>query len=167
MKLPAGASLRAVENNRILISSGTGDDTATHGVIDTPWATDANGNAVPTAYRIGGGMLVQTVDFDSKTAFPVVAGPEISFGWDVYLAARGMEWKVWSSAIVTAGYIGSLYTCTVAKLPAKIAGIAKTVCGAASLNGLKNVLKVLKQIKKKNLDAKAAIRPRFFLATGN
>ncbi|WP_405656964.1 DNRLRE domain-containing protein [Streptomyces sp. RK9] len=166
LKLPAGASLSTLENNRILISSGTGDDTVTHGVIEAPWATDANGNAVPTAYRIEGSKLVQTVDFDSKTAFPVVADPKISFGWGVYLAARGMEWKVWSSTIVTAGYIGSLYTCTVAKLPAKIAGIAKMVCGAASLNGLKNLLKVLKQIKKKKLDSKGCYQTKILPSNG-
>ncbi|MFF3646953.1 DNRLRE domain-containing protein [Streptomyces sp. NPDC002564] len=166
MRLPAGASLSTLDNNRILISSGTGDDTVTHGIIDAPWATDANGTAVPTSYRIEGTKLVQKVDFDSGTAFPVVADPRISFGWGVYLAARGMEWKAWSSAIVTAGYAGMLYTCTAAKLPAKIAGVTKMVCGAASLNGLKNLLKILKQIKKKKLDAKGCYQSKILPSNG-
>ncbi|CAM5334366.1 putative protein OS=Streptomyces alboniger OX=132473 GN=CP975_02035 PE=4 SV=1 [Streptomyces alboniger] len=166
MKLPAGASLSTLENNRILISSGTGDNTVTHGVIDAPWATDANGAAVPTSYRIEGSKLVQTVDFDSTTAFPVVADPKISFGWGVYLAATGYEWKAWSAAVVTAGYAGMLYTCTAAKLPAKIAGVTKMVCGAASLNGLKNLLKILKQIKKKKLATKGCYQSKILPSSG-
>lgn len=45
------------------------------GVFDPAWAKDANGNAVPTSYRVEGRDLVQTISFTSKTAFPVVADP--------------------------------------------------------------------------------------------
>ncbi|MEU3657979.1 DNRLRE domain-containing protein [Streptomyces sp. NPDC032161] len=45
------------------------------GVFDAPWAKDAGGNAVPTSFRIEGGDIVQTIDVNANTAFPVVADP--------------------------------------------------------------------------------------------
>ncbi|MFF3851009.1 hypothetical protein [Streptomyces sp. NPDC002328] len=36
----------------ILVSSGTDESAVTHGLIDAPWARDANGYAVPASYRI-------------------------------------------------------------------------------------------------------------------
>lgn len=47
--------------------------------ISAPWAKDANGAAVPTHYELSGTTLTQVVDFDSTTAFPVVADPQ--FVW--------------------------------------------------------------------------------------
>ncbi|PCK70543.1 hypothetical protein PL1_2861 [Paenibacillus larvae subsp. larvae B-3650] len=44
--------------------------------IFTPaWAKDANGNDIPTHYEIRGNDLVQKVEFNENTAFPVVADP--------------------------------------------------------------------------------------------
>lgn len=43
--------------------------------IDPAWAKDANGNAVPTHYEIRGDELVQIVDFNENSAFPVIADP--------------------------------------------------------------------------------------------
>ncbi|MEJ9209242.1 hypothetical protein [Paenibacillus larvae] len=39
------------------------------------WAKDANGNDIPTHYEIRGNDLVQKVEFNENTAFPVVADP--------------------------------------------------------------------------------------------
>ena len=41
-----------------------------------PWAVDANGDKVETSFALQGNTLVQTVEFDSTTAFPIVADPE-------------------------------------------------------------------------------------------
>ncbi|WP_257131989.1 hypothetical protein [Bacillus toyonensis] len=41
------------------------------------WAKDANGNPVSTHYKVEGNKLIQVVDFDENTAFPVIADP----GW--------------------------------------------------------------------------------------
>ncbi|WP_432171971.1 hypothetical protein [Streptomyces sp. 1222.5] len=48
--------------------------------IDAPWAKDANGKTVQTWYRIDGSQLVQTIEADDHTAFPVVADPKITWG---------------------------------------------------------------------------------------
>ncbi len=51
------------------------------GRIDAPWATDANGNSVPTHFEVNGTTVVQVVDFTSQTAFPVTADPSVHFHW--------------------------------------------------------------------------------------
>ncbi|MGW5864258.1 hypothetical protein ACWFRJ_19060 [Streptomyces sp. NPDC055239] len=50
------------------------------GTIAAPWAKDANGNAVPTSYKLDGDDIVQTVETDEKTVFPVVADPKMCRG---------------------------------------------------------------------------------------
>lgn len=57
--------------------------------IDTPWARDASGRALPTHFRVDGSSLVQVVETDSATVFPVVADPNVIktwFGWQVQLS---------------------------------------------------------------------------------
>jgi hypothetical protein len=44
--------------------------------ILSPWAKDADGVNLPTAYRVDGDMLIQTIDTRGAT-FPVVADPEV------------------------------------------------------------------------------------------
>ncbi|MGV9382292.1 hypothetical protein ACWDRB_41225 [Nonomuraea sp. NPDC003707] len=44
--------------------------------IDLPWAKDANGNPVPTSYRVEGMTLIQTVEH-AGAAYPVVADPAL------------------------------------------------------------------------------------------
>ncbi|MBR0457224.1 MAG: hypothetical protein Q4A65_02855 [Bacillota bacterium] len=43
--------------------------------IDPAWAYDACGTSIPTYYKIRGTELVQIVDFNKKTVFPIVADP--------------------------------------------------------------------------------------------
>lgn len=46
------------------------------GVVDVPWAKDANGLDVPTRYEIEGDALIQVIDHASGNyAYPVVADP--------------------------------------------------------------------------------------------
>ncbi|MBC9719552.1 DNRLRE domain-containing protein [Streptomyces sp. TRM66268-LWL] len=45
------------------------------GQFDAPWAKDANGNTVSTSFRIDNGDIVQTIDVNADTAFPIVADP--------------------------------------------------------------------------------------------
>lgn len=40
------------------------------------WAKDANGKSVSTQYKVDGNKLIQVVDFDENTAFPVIADPD-------------------------------------------------------------------------------------------
>ncbi|MEA5453553.1 hypothetical protein SPF06_02340 [Sinomonas sp. JGH33] len=44
--------------------------------LAAPWAIDANGRSVPTTFSLSGTSLVQHVEFDERTAFPVVADPQ-------------------------------------------------------------------------------------------
>jgi hypothetical protein len=48
--------------------------------VQPPWATDANGRAVPTSYSVSGDVLVQTVDH-RNAAYPVVADPTMACDW--------------------------------------------------------------------------------------
>lgn len=44
-------------------------------IIEPAWAKDANGNDIETYYKVNGNVLIQVVNFDENTAFPVVADP--------------------------------------------------------------------------------------------
>ena len=44
-------------------------------VIKSPWAKDANGNSLETYYIISGNKLIQHIEFDGSTKFPVTADP--------------------------------------------------------------------------------------------
>jgi len=50
--------------------------------IGNSWAYDANGIALQTSLVVENGTLVQIVEHDSKTAFPVTADPQIDWGWE-------------------------------------------------------------------------------------
>ncbi len=80
--VPSGASLALTSDGGAQVATDEGVVTAT---IDAPWAVDANGAAVPTRYLVAGDTLIQVIDFDSTTAFPVVADPSVSLGWWIYI----------------------------------------------------------------------------------
>uniref|UniRef100_UPI00402AA794 hypothetical protein n=1 Tax=Bacillus sp. DX2.2 TaxID=3073452 RepID=UPI00402AA794 len=46
------------------------------GVFAPAWAKDANGKPVATHYKVEGNQLIQVVEFNENTAFPVVADPD-------------------------------------------------------------------------------------------
>lgn len=48
---------------------------------EAPWAIDANGVSVATSFRIEGSTLIQTVDLNGATAYPVIADPSDLWGW--------------------------------------------------------------------------------------
>lgn len=81
LNLPQGASLIEDEAGGYEITRETADGVhTTIGTIDAPWAKDANGKPVPTRYELEGSSLVQTVDVNKDTAFPVVADPKFTWG---------------------------------------------------------------------------------------
>lgn len=49
------------------------------GLVDEPWAVDANGTSVPTHYEINGTTLTQVISPTANTAYPVVADPDLYF----------------------------------------------------------------------------------------
>lgn len=44
-------------------------------VFEPAWAKDANGESIDSYYKVDGNSLIQVVEFNEKTAFPVVADP--------------------------------------------------------------------------------------------
>lgn len=69
--LPDGVDARVLEDGSALL----GSDGYAVGSVAAPWATDANGQAVPTYYTVANGTLTQTISTTPDTAFPVVADP--------------------------------------------------------------------------------------------
>lgn len=72
-------------------------------VIAAPWAVDARGAAVATRYVVRGRTLVQQLDVTSQTAFPVVADPSVSFGWNIYIHLNGTDQRALVAGGVAAG----------------------------------------------------------------
>jgi hypothetical protein len=68
----APAALTLLADGSVEVRPAAGSDVAA--TITAPWAVDAQGTRVPTAYEIHGSDLVQTVDHDGA-AYPVVADP--------------------------------------------------------------------------------------------
>lgn len=73
--------------------------------IQPAWAKDADGNDVSTRYEIRGNDLVQIVDLDKKTKFPVVADPAMSGYYykksGVKISSKWGSWKRTSSIMNT------------------------------------------------------------------
>ncbi|GGY04418.1 hypothetical protein [Streptomyces hiroshimensis] len=81
VNLPEGARLIPDGNGGYgVIKSADGGATMTVGAIEAPWAKDAHGKPVATSYKLDGNQLVQHVEINKGTAFPVVADPKITWG---------------------------------------------------------------------------------------
>ena len=99
-------------------------------VFTPAWAEDANGKSLVTDYSIEGNTLVQRVDFDHYSAFPIVADPTL---WQVTKCVGAIAFEV-GTTLVPAGKI------------AKIAKIKKYI---KALGGVKkSVTKMMKVIKR-------------------
>lgn len=70
------ASLSVGSTGGVLVSNSNGTPV---NYIEAPWAKDANGKALATAYTVSGNRLTQTVSPTPDAVYPVVADPE--FGW--------------------------------------------------------------------------------------
>lgn len=64
--------------------------------FEAAWAKDANGAPVPTHYRLEGNTVVQVVEFDQNTAFPVVADPTF---WDVTRCVASIAWFIGTNIV--------------------------------------------------------------------
>lgn len=68
----SGGSLVLESDGSVSVLDASGE---WEGGVSAPWATDADGNSVPTSYTVDGNRLTQHVEFSEETAFPVVADP--------------------------------------------------------------------------------------------
>lgn len=73
MTLPAGLTLKLDETGAV--SAGGSEPSIPAVYVAPPWATDAEGNAVPTHYEVTGSTVTQVVDFAADATFPIVADP--------------------------------------------------------------------------------------------
>ena len=100
MRLARGQSLHLNEDGSVVAAGRDGSFTA---YVASPWAKDANGDAVPTHYEVSGNTLTQVVDFTAATAFPVVADPTMDIlWWGVAAKLSKAETKSLASRISTA-----------------------------------------------------------------
>ena len=105
-----------------------GYDGSIKSVIDPAWVKDANGKPVDTHYEVDGSSLIQVVDFDENTAFPVVADPT--------------AWQVTKCVGTILFVIGTTIFCA-----AKIVKLKKAIKAAG---GVKKAAKALIKVIKNN-----------------
>jgi hypothetical protein len=81
LDLPQGAEILENGEGGFEITKETTEGVhLTLGTVEPAWAKDANGNPVATSYKLDGNNIVQTVEVNDKTAFPVVADPKFTWG---------------------------------------------------------------------------------------
>lgn len=79
IKVDEGGWLELQADGSVWIINAEG---AVSGLIETPWAIDANGDKVPTSYEVSGSTLTQRIDLSSPSIhYPVVADPKIWAEW--------------------------------------------------------------------------------------
>ncbi|WP_141732737.1 hypothetical protein [Oligoflexus tunisiensis] len=136
--------------------------------LEKPWAVDAKGRQLETWYVLEGSTLVQHVDF-SEAEFPIVLDPRLTFGLGVYLNMTGAEMKGIAAAIVAAGGVAAVATCSGAtKLPSPIAKAAAVICtavGAPTLKGIYNA--IVSIVKSKKIDSGACYQKKIIPNTGS
>lgn len=123
-----GSTLEMNEDGSVNVSQnidlGEGEIVpAVVGLVEPAWAVDANGNEVPTQYRIEGDTLIQVVDVGPETAFPVTADPKFTKGWTGLFVRWYRNEALWLTGLgitATAGAVATL-----------CAGPHALVCGAA------------------------------------
>lgn len=119
------------------------------GVIEAPWAVDANGKQVRTWYVAEGNQLVQHVDA-TGARYPLTLDPKLTFGRGMYLNLLGAEVQLILGAMIAIGGGAAYLTCKgITKLKGKIKEAADLICKFAptiSLGAIFNTLKSLGEI---------------------
>ncbi|KAB2974358.1 hypothetical protein F8R89_21630 [Streptomyces sp. SS1-1] len=140
LDLPSGSSLTPDGDGGYLITRSGDRGTTVLGSVDAPWAKDADGRPVPTTYRLEGGTLVQTVKTSADTAFPVVADPKVSFGWNIYIKFTKGEVKALNNKVQYADT--STAACALLVNP-----VAAVGCAGLSLTVIKKIQRVWQYAK--------------------
>lgn len=103
---------------------GTAEDGTITLVIPAPWAMDAEGESVPTHYQVVDNNLVQIVEFDSESKFPIVADPV----WFIPLIVAGAR-VVGQVAVRAASSAAARAAAARAAAAAAAKRVVKTVSG--------------------------------------
>lgn len=114
------ADLIPLSDGRVSVSDLEGNLIAS---VDAPWAVDAGGTSLETSYRVEGSTLIQDVQTDSGTAFPVVADPK-------YSTFPGY-WTVTFNRAESATVVGTVAGCAAlfAKSPVPVLRALTVTCG--------------------------------------
>ncbi|MFI7132100.1 hypothetical protein ACIBQ1_40940 [Nonomuraea sp. NPDC050153] len=123
------------------------------GEIDLPWAKDANGNPVPTSYRVEGMTLIQTVNH-AGAAYPVVADPALKLQCEWWKAmcrvifSKKLTKKIHSAWL----YGGAAAAAEVLKASCdKIkSGRIKLICKVAVVTGIASFIYKIREAANKN-----------------
>lgn len=78
LDLPEGGEAALSSDGAVMILDANGEPVSG---FREPWAIDAEGNGVPTSFRVEGQELVQIVEFTASTVFPVLADPDLGVEW--------------------------------------------------------------------------------------
>jgi len=89
--VPDGGSLALEDSGAVDILDRTGDWVG--GVI-SPWATDANGVAVPTHFDLNADTITQVIEPTESTKYPIVADPW--FGHTLISKVKWVTYSKWS-----------------------------------------------------------------------
>lgn len=140
LRVPEGSTLVKQADGGVHVLDAQGEVLAQ---VAAPWAKDAAGAAVATAYRVDGGTLVQEVRPSADSEFPVVADPKITYGLGVYLNLWGYEARAIGTALALLIAGGAIAACTASNIPAGVAYLVKLICSAGVGSAAWEVLKNL------------------------
>ena len=97
--------------------------------IDKPWAVDAEGNSIDTEYSVVGSTLVQTINTDATTEYPVVADPKVHFSCGYVTCTIRFNRSATRDIRDGSGIAGGASTMTAAICGALSAGTCVVVAG--------------------------------------
>ena len=130
--LPAGVQLRTSGDGGYFAKFPGGKVLT----IAAPWARDAAGKTVPTAYRLEGQTLIQTVAH-AGFAYPVVADPTVSYSWwNMTIYFNKADTITMATGVGGVALIAALIPdVTVTKVIAAVAGALALLAGDALARG--------------------------------
>lgn len=112
------------DGSALLVVGVDQDVSVVLGEVAAPWAVDATGQPVDTAYSVVDGDLVQVIAPDADTTYPIVADPTVTLGTGIYVYYSKSEVKsiAGSSIADKIKYVSAL--CSVIPNPVAAAGCA-------------------------------------------
>lgn len=123
---PEGTTLEKQEDGSINL---VGADGTPFGNVAAPWAIDATGAPVATAFRIDGMTVIQSVQPDESAAYPIVIDPKFTWGWVTGTAYFN---KAETKTIASAGWGAASLTSVCALVGAAFGGpVGAAAMGAA------------------------------------
>lgn len=116
------------------------------GLIDAPWAIDAEGTVVPTHYTVDGTSLTQHVAHSGDFAYPITADPTVSIGWGIYVKYSKTDVRRFTDGVGGAVNDKAHFAFIVcAKIPHSV---AKAACGAIGVSYYRSIYDTFKEVRR-------------------